>query len=57
MCRVHTSGPAAQRHFRTSGGGIIVHQSYPEHVVRCVMAIRRRKAGESQYRDRSGEWA
>lgn len=57
MCLVHTSGPAPKRHFDVPGVGVIVHQSFPEHVALCCAAIRARRANESQYRDRSGEWA
>lgn len=46
MCSFHQAGPAAQRHFKVTGGGVVVHQEYPEHVARACAAIRRRRLRE-----------
>ena len=40
--------PAQQRHFRMSGGGVVVHQTYPEHLARVIDAIRRRRLTECE---------
>lgn len=40
--------PAQRRHFRMSGGGVVVHQTYPEHLLRVIDAVRRRRLAECE---------
>lgn len=43
MCSVRSHGPAEKRHFVVSGGGVLVHQSWPEYITRACAAIRHRR--------------
>ena len=56
MCTVVSSPIVETRHVRMSGGGVMVHRSWPEHAARACEAIRQRRIAESRVLCPDGEW-
>ena len=56
LAGVVSSGSPVACHVRMSGGSVLVHQSWPEHIARSVEAIRQRRLAETQVLGRDGVW-